>query len=397
MKNLLLFFLAALAVLLAGCLGGNISGSAFSADPSFSVEKVRQLINDPNVLVTEKTLGGAAISASLNGAAAGCVGLLPEKQYVLVEASAPATNYSIVLDGDKVMCVMRKERLADECSTAGDCDDGLSSTTDSCSGTPKICLSQRTTECKSGDSFCPASCLKGTDSDCVRECFVDSTCDDSDLTTKDYCGGALQRCIHEKLFVGGKEVIACSADEECVAENVCSTGSCVEGLCVFGVKPNGTVCDSSKDMECFDGECVKATENPIRLVKTKLEWVNDDSPAGKVLVTANASKLSIFEGKYGTDLSFMKSVFDVECSTGACFKRTSIDHSVEFTDLVVAQEYYYTIFAFGLSELTVSKTETLSFFTCPGRCDDSDECTADSCDISTGKCDYKKDEQNPSC
>lgn len=401
MKNPFLVFLTLLAVFLAGCSGGDISGSAFSAGPSFSVENVRQLINDPDVLVTEKTLDGAGISASLNGAPAGCVGLQPEKQYVLVEASATATNYSIVLDGDKVLCVLRKERLVDECKTSGDCDDGLSSTTDSCSGgsgEPKVCLSQRTTECKSGDSFCPSSCVKGTDSDCVRECFLDSGCDDADLTTEDSCGGVLQRCIHEKIFAEGKEVLACSSDEECVSENVCSAGSCTGGICVFDGRPNGTVCDSSKNLECFDGECIAAIENPVRLMKTKLEWVYDGSSSGKVVATVSANKLSTFEVNYSTSpaLGIIKS--DEYCpSPGNCAKTVSIEHTVELENLNLGSKYYYELSAAGLSGLTVSKTESLEFFTCPARCGDSDECTVDSCDISTGKCVYKKDGQNPSC
>ena len=401
MKNPFLLFLVVLALFLAGCSGGNISGSAFGTAPAFSGKKLGELINDPSVQVTEKTATGSTISASLNGAASGCVGLLPDKQYLLVEASSPTTNYSVVLDGGSITCVVRKEMLFDKCQADVDCDDGLFSTADSCTGEPKVCLSQRTTACKGGDSFCPPGCIKNpvsgnNDGDCLRECYSASECDDGDLTTKDSCGGPLYRCIHGTIFDEGKKVVACTTDSECIAENVCSAGTCIAGLCSFEDKQNGTVCDPSKNFECFDGECVKATENPVRLVKTKLEWV-DDGHAGKIFVTASTNKLSFFEGLYGTEQSYLKEVADLDCSSGACFKRSSIDHSIEFTGLVVGKKYYYYLIADGLSELTASKTETLFFLTCPGNCDDKDECTTGTCNISTGACIYEKNGQNPSC
>lgn len=396
MKNSFLFFLVVLALFLAGCSSGGISGSGFGAASSFSGEKLGKLIG-PGVEVTQETSMGSAISASLNGAAAGCIGLEPGKQYLLVKASSPATNYSVVVDDDKILCVVKEELQADQCQSDADCDDGLASTTDSCNGEPKVCLNTRATECKSGDSFCPPSCVKSIDSDCVRECFSDSECDDADPTTEDICGGVLLRCSHPPIFSEGQKVVACSTDDDCGSENFCRTGSCRESICIFENKPNGTVCNVREDKECFDSECISATEHPVSLDKVKIKWVNDGSSAGKVVASAFTNKLSTFEGHYGTDQVIMKEVFDFDCSSGTCIKRVGLEHSVEFTDLLLGKRYYYYLAGSGLSKLTVSKTATQSFLTCQSRCNDNDSCTVDSCDIETGNCVYEKDEQNPSC
>lgn len=384
--NKLLFCSIILSILLAGCSQG-ISGSALNASNGFSSKKLSDLINDPSVQVTETSLVGSAISASLNGAAAGCVGLVADKQYLLVEASSPTTNYSVVLDGGAVQCVVRKEKLVDQCQSDADCEDGLSSTVDSCSGKPKACSNLRTTECKSGDSFCPSGCVKNAsstnnDDDCLRECTSVQDCEDSDPTTKDSCGGILSICIHEKIFVGGKVVVACSADQECLAENVCSSGACEEGVCVFNEKPNGTVCDSKSDLECYNGDCVSPTDNLVRLTKTEIRWENDGSSVGKIIVNGFTNKLSTFEVRYGTSPSLNSIEADVYCPLpDTCNSVVAIEHEVTLTNLNLNSKYYYQMTAKGTSGLTVSQTKVQEFFTCPSKCGEPSKC-----DIKIGRC-----------
>ncbi len=55
----------------------------------------------------------------------------------------------------------------DRCSTDQDCDDGNAGTIDICSGMPKTCQNNPTTECVTGDMYCPEGCTNDMDSDCA--------------------------------------------------------------------------------------------------------------------------------------------------------------------------------------------------------------------------------------
>jgi len=94
----------------------------------------------------------------------------------------------------------------DECSTDADCDDGDPSTTDTCSGTPKICANSPITQCVNNDGYCPPGCYRAVDNDCEIECTEDAHCNDGDEATLDICAlGYCENAVQDQ----------CSTDADC--------------------------------------------------------------------------------------------------------------------------------------------------------------------------------------
>ncbi len=61
----------------------------------------------------------------------------------------------------------------DECQTDIDCDDSIISTKDFCTGDPKICYNMEILWCLSDDGYCPSSCNHLNDNDCEEsDCLL---------------------------------------------------------------------------------------------------------------------------------------------------------------------------------------------------------------------------------
>jgi len=190
--------------------------------------------------------------------------------FLSISSSQNDTNESIIC-GDNI-CDLNETISCpsdcDECTGALNCIDSDLCTTDTCEGSPKKCVNTlivcddnnpsttdecvegeclyiKTSECKSGDNYCPAGCTIETDLDCPEEdeCSYNHNCDDNNPCTKDLCEGKPKKCTHlsddgnredpQQYCIGGRledqkeEGVYCNEDYECIS-NICSNDQCVE-------------------------------------------------------------------------------------------------------------------------------------------------------------------------
>jgi len=169
------------------------------------------------------------------------------------------------------------------CSTDEDCDDDDVCTADSCrEGTCEYvpqegscndglfctqtdrCIKGR---CEGSGTPCPGQrCHEARDT-CVA-CLVNADCDDGL-----FCNGA-ERCTGMGTCIPGPEpcfagpicdeeldrCLECDSNADCSDGDVCTTDSCVEGLCVHGPAPNGIACNDRLFCTvidaCADGACI---------------------------------------------------------------------------------------------------------------------------------------------
>jgi len=102
-----------------------------------------------------------------------------------------------------------------------DCDDGNSSTTDTCSS--GSCVHTPITSCTDSDGACPSGCYSGNDNDCTNECVLDIHCDDSDSCTEDTCSSG--SCSNDLICISdGTCCSACSSDPDCGSNPTWETG-----------------------------------------------------------------------------------------------------------------------------------------------------------------------------
>ncbi|MBW2981045.1 hypothetical protein KY360_06535 [Candidatus Woesearchaeota archaeon] len=196
----------------------------------------------------------------------------------------------------------------DECLTDDDCDDDDPSTIDNCTGTPKTCSNTLTTECITGDDYCPSGCIYDDDQDCAQpdECSVDVDCDDSDPSTADNCSGTPKTCFNTPITecIDGDDYCPstctpltdnncrCSADAECYDSDPSTTDACAGAPpscsnilitgCVGGDNYCPLGCDDTNDTDCqasidcdLDIDCfITASENCERASVTNTSVVN---------------------------------------------------------------------------------------------------------------------------
>jgi len=101
---------------------------------------------------------------------------------------------------DEDLCTIDKcEGTPKNCvNTLKDCNDGNPATSDEC--VEGKCKNTFTTECKSGDNYCPIGCSSSIDSDCEKEdlCKSNRDCNDNDPCTNDLCEGSQKVAIMKK-------------------------------------------------------------------------------------------------------------------------------------------------------------------------------------------------------
>jgi hypothetical protein len=252
------------------------------------------------------------------------------------------------------------------CEVAGDCNDGLTCTNDTCEDgicrwavQPSSCLINRVCRAR-GEGAANDPCLEcnpganafdwseraaGAACDDGNECTVGTVCtgglclgeaiacSDGDVCTVDSCDPALG-CVFEP----GEDGIRCDDGSECTLNDVCTGGVC-------GGEPE--ICDDSND--CTSEVC----DDELGCVYTQLTGPCDDGDAC-------------------TDGD--------TCVDGACVVAgpTNCDDgntcTIDFCDEFAGCAY--------LPNLNPCCTGTVSI------CDDLDPCTNDNCDPASGSCDY---------
>ena len=108
------------------------------------------------------------------------------------------------------------------CSTDGDCDDGLSCTTETCE--QSVCV------------YAVGSC-----------CQSDSDCDDSDACTADLCG-ADNAC----QFVPVSTTACCNTTDDCADGNSCTSEVCADNVCQYTPVVGEGCCTSNS--QCNDND-----------------------------------------------------------------------------------------------------------------------------------------------
>ncbi len=228
-------------------------------------------------------------------------------------------------------------KSAHECSSNSDCDDGDPSTDDTCSGNPRKCLHSEISACTSGDGYCPSACNYTLDTDCPKpdECQADVDCDDNVSATIDTCTDTIPRicdhqftteCVTGDLFCPeGCDYYQdhdCEAPpDECEFNSDCDDGktetrdSCTDGVprvCVHdlivgcvdsdGYCPDG--CTSHNDDDCvLEGDLEMAT--PLKIVDSNSLQEN---PSCSSELSAMFTILSTFDE--AVDVSFITFVDD---------------------------------------------------------------------------------------
>ena len=83
------------------------------------------------------------------------------------------------------MKVLNKNECYDDLA----CDDGDSSTKDTCNLNTNICKNEDIDSCTDNDGYCPLKCSDLSDTDCASVCNYDQDCDDNNPCTVDECSG----------------------------------------------------------------------------------------------------------------------------------------------------------------------------------------------------------------
>jgi len=139
-----------------------------------------------------------------------------------------------------------------ECYSDSACEDNIAATDDLCTGNPKVCTHEYTTQCKQ-DDYCPSTCNYPEDIDC-DECTTDEECNDDNACTQEQCIAegprrceqitstpgcslennclpqgtrtATQYCSTTNTWIEqGDTGATCSANHVCIAE-YCKDGTC---------------------------------------------------------------------------------------------------------------------------------------------------------------------------
>jgi hypothetical protein len=159
-----------------------------------------------------------------------------------------------------------------DCFVAGDCDDGIACTDDSCIG--DVCENlPNNTNCADDGSFCSGAEYCDTTMDCVSsgdpcaaiglacddsgdacvECLVDGDCDDGVACTDDVClaGGCVHtandaNCVDDGIFCNGAEV--CDSVFDCQ-----SSGDPCDGLGLLCQEMTNSCDNCLSDADCDDG------------------------------------------------------------------------------------------------------------------------------------------------
>ncbi|MCB9738071.1 MAG: hypothetical protein H6747_02310 [Deltaproteobacteria bacterium] len=264
--------------------GGLLTDYASGVDAEFGIEAFQ--LTDPTLTIaspadgTSKTVAaGTKTSVDLSFTVANYT-LGKINCYVDGKFSAATTSPSIKLDNlafgyHTIGCVLVDSggselanaaaratvhvAITSACKITEDCDDGLACTQDSCIGF--VCQWKMALNC-CGSSF---DCLAGescqdpnTATSKCSACATNADCDDNNTCTSDVCdlSGTKGACVHNKT----DPECCVSDDKECDDGLGCTVDSCdaAKGKCTH-VQPQGTCCSDSECVSedvCLVGSCV---------------------------------------------------------------------------------------------------------------------------------------------
>lgn len=146
------------------------------------------------------------------------------------------------------------------CLSDSTCDDSDACTLDFCYMEAYRCANIVSIEdCGGGDSCCPEGCNATTDSDCIPgECSVDSDCDDDNACTREACSGDPKTCSYTSITACGSPDACCPPgctflnDPDCRLVETCGDGYCI------GTETNETCCSDCCTAEgygCVNSSC----------------------------------------------------------------------------------------------------------------------------------------------
>jgi len=355
--NKVLFALITIIIFLTGC-------STSETIEGFNIEKIKELINDPNVQIASSNFSAEQIREKLAELNPKCDNKLSVKPYSAIYVTSEKIDLTLYVDSEinEIVCTIKNEKPTVECITDEECADGLTSTVDKCEGIPRVCTNERIQECVSGDSYCPRGCTKEIDSDCTRECLEDLDCDDANILTSDSCTGLVKVCLNVPIIVGGKALKLCEENIDCFEEdNPCEVGICSEKkTCSYSNQINGTECGVK--LECFDGTCMSFTINKIRITNFKIRALSEVS----VEFTWKTNKLGVSKVNYGFDITYQQSEID---------NTKIIDHKIILKNLKKNKKYFYKVESEDHAGFSIAAHEPFNnfFFTC-NSCEEGQTC-----------------------
>ena len=252
------------------------------------------------------------------------------------------------------------------CQVAADCDDGNACTVDSCDTTGPLGI------CKNVKSD-PECCASAQD-----------LCDDGKACTIDSCniipGADTGTCEHVK------PAGACCSDVECVSENICEVGQCVDFECRYGPDSSKPNCCNA-DADCDDkGFCtIDKCDTPMG-GWTQCSFTFDDSkPSCCEILGTNAQ---CDDGQPCTtdycDFYECKNIPASECCTEAADCEDGQLCTINTCDIAPGAEA-------GLCKAEWQQ----GCCNVPSHCDDGLYCTTDLCDEPNNSCYYIQ--SNPQC
>ena len=392
-----LAILALVILFASGCTKSGLTGPFLGIDE----QEIRQIVGDENADIKIEYFYANQVQENIAELNAKCAEPLEIKDYGLITVESVKIHARIFADLETQVpvCIIKEISGTGSCTKDDECDDGLASTSDECDTAIRRCANIRISACTSGDNYCPRTCIKAQDSDCARECFENSQCNDSNALTDDTCYTTTQSCIYVPVpWIND----ICSTDEDCIDECVCTDESCVEGICKRTNHPNGEICGNY--LECYTGVCETWGTHPLTISDVNVSYDNGLPKYPKVVVSWKTNKVADSEVRYGVLPPLQIEVLDYLYAEKAQNKDEVLSHSIELTKFKKETEYLYKAISVSRPhrqgedrEEAVSEASLkIKFKTCE-ICDDKDECTEDTCDLKKGACLYEPIEGKTGC
>jgi len=389
---------AFILVFLFGCTKSELTGPFLG----INAEEIKQLVGNENVEIETEYFYSNQVEAGLQELNSKCNNALKIADYglITVYSGRAKTKIFVDIESQEPVCVIKEILESSVCREDKDCDDGLNSTIDRCNTSIKQCVNERISECKSRDNYCPSKCIHANDNDCLRECFENNECDDSNSLTDDTCYATTQSCLNVPVpWIND----VCIADADCDDESVCTDESCVEGLCKRTNHTNGEICEGY--LECYNGVCEAWATHPLIISEVNVSYDNNYPQYPKYIVSWKTNKLANSEVRYGILPDLQLEVVDYLYDEKRNIKDETLIHAVELSRLKPEKEYIYKAISVAkphrpdpedreqaISELSLK----IKFKTCQ-ICDDKDICTEDTCNLKNGVCVYAPIKDKTGC
>lgn len=238
------------------------------------------------------------------------------------------------------------------------CNDGIACTADSCDPVKGCIATPKDELCDDGDACTKQTCDAATG--CKQAGFaVGAACDDGNACTK------AETCT-DKGDCTGESTCACTTDADCKQDNLClGPVACLAGKCMTD-STKAVVCDSSGDTACMKSVCA-ASSGQCALAALTEGKACEDGNACTSVSTCIAGQCSGSADKKCDDGN--------ACTSDACSPQSGC---------------VYTANSASCDDGNLCTTSDIcDKGGCTGTaapCDDSINCTLDSCDTKTGKC-----------